>query len=187
MQTLNSKYEITSEELSKLNESEKKILQSFETYFDKNNSITEKQEDLLIKILKRRLILNIEYVEVYDYFEQYFKCDHHGDYFQSDCRIFSKTALSGSIKDLHAEQYGTASYIDKYKYNGKVKVPNAIKNLSTFSKYYYNDFKELVRRFNTARTENSKFKIYKALKSILNETYDENLINDILRFKHWEV
>jgi hypothetical protein len=168
-----------------MNESEKKLLQSFETYFNKNNTLSEKQEDLLIKILKRRLILNIEYITVNDYTENYFKCDHHGDYLQSYLRIFSKTSLNGSIKDLHAEQYGTATYIDKYKYNGKVKIPNTIKNLSTFSKYYYNDFKELVRRFNSARTENSKFKIYKAIKSILNETYDDSLINDILRFKHW--
>ena len=46
------KYNITLQEINDLNESEKKIFESLKTYFEKANSLTEKQSDLLVKILR---------------------------------------------------------------------------------------------------------------------------------------
>lgn len=171
------KYNITLQEINSLGEYEKKIFESLKTYFEKVNLLTEKQSDLLVKILKRNFdFSNINYKKYNLYREYYFRADYHGDYLEdSEYIIAENVDLNEKIQDRRAAQYNYSQQINKYKFIREINVPEQISNLKAFSKYFER-FEILTKKLDKARTINSKYKIIKALKSILNEEYNYDVI-----------
>ena len=171
------KYNITLQEINSLNEYENKVFTSLQSYFEKTNSLTEKQNDLLVKILKRNFNLSYIIYKKYNlYKEAFFRADYNGDYLEDSEYIISKDLdLTEKIQDLKAAQYNYDQKVNKYKFIKEINVPEQITNLKSYSKYF-NRFEELVNKFQKARTINSKYKITKAIKSILSEEYNNDII-----------
>lgn len=171
------KYNITLQEINCLNEYENKVFVSLKMYFEKTNTLTEKQNDLLIKILKRNFdFSNIPYKKYNLYKEYYFRADYNGDYLEdSEYIIAENIDLDEKIQDRRAMQYNYNQQINRYKFIREVNVPEQITNLKAFSKYFER-FEVLIKKLDKARTSGSKYKIVKALKSILTEEYNYDVI-----------
>ena len=171
------KYNITLQEINGLNEHGKKIFESLKTYFEKANSLTEKQSDLLVKILKRNFdFSDILYKEYNLYKEYYFRADYNNDYLKDSEYIISENVnLDEKIQDRIAAQYNYNQQVNKYEFVREINVPEQITNLKAFSRYFER-FDILIKKLDKARTNNSKYKIIKALKSILTEEYNSGII-----------
>lgn len=180
---------ITLSELSSLNESEKKIFESLKTQFEIKQTLSDKQNDLLTKILKREFnISNIEYTKYNLYKEYFYRADYHGDYLKDSKYTIleneSEEVLNEEIQDLHARQYNYVSYEKRYEFDSIIAIPNCIKNIHRYLQYRL-DFEKLIVKLQRARSAGSKYNIIRALKTILSEEYDQSLIDNVLRYKHW--
>lgn len=82
-------------------------------------------------------------------------------------------------------QYNSSGLIDKYKFVKTIEIPESIKNLREFL-VFYNDYETLLKKIKNARKNTSRNKYIKALKSIITEEYNYDLIKDTIKFKHWE-
>lgn len=179
---------ITIQEINSLNESEREIFDSLCTQFLTKQTLSEKQNDLLTKILKREFdISNIEYSKMYLYKSYFYRTDYHGDYLQDSEYVLSPIELEQEeITDLHAAQYNYSTTVDKYKFEKMVAVPSSIKGLNNYANYYMFKFEKLMMKLPRARSINSKYKIIRAIKTILSEEYDDSLIQDVLDRKYWK-
>lgn len=66
-----------------------------------------------------------------------------------------------------------------------VAVPTTIKQLNNYANYYMAKFEKLMMKLPRVRSINSKYKIIKAIKTIISEEYNDSLISDILDRKYW--
>lgn len=171
------KYNITLQEINSLNIYEKKIFESLKIYFEKANSLTEKQSDLLVKILKRNFDFSDINYKKYNLYKEYcFRADYNSDYLKDSEYIISENVnLDEKIQDRIAAQYNYNQQVNKYEFVREINVPEQITNLKTFSRYF-DRFDILIKKLDKARTSNSKYKIIKALKSILTEEYNSDII-----------
>lgn len=187
MKTLIDFLKIKDFELENITDYDKKILSSMDNYLLLNDKLTENQEDLVTKILKREFNLkDIEYKKCFLYREYFYRTDYHGDYLQDSKYILSETEIEQSkIQDLHALQYNYVNYENKYKFEKIVAVPVQIKNLNEYANYFMKDFEKLIMKLPRARTSNSKYNIVKAIKTILTEEYDISKVDKVLRYKHF--
>ena len=177
MKTLIDTHNITLQELNSMTDSEKRIFESISSQFLTKQTITEKQNDLLIKILKREFdISNIEFTKYNLYREYFYKLDHHEDYFKtSKCKIAKELDLSETIQNLHASQYNYSDRTNRYELQGIIAVPACIKDLDEYI-HYRDIFEKAYRKFKNTRTANSKYAYIKIIKTILSEEYDEKIL-----------
>lgn len=190
MLSFREKYQITLKEIDNLNIYELNIYNSIKKFYELNDKISEKQEDLLYNILKREILLTFKTKTVYMYNENFYRVDYHGDYLLSDLPFLRETEMSSEelseqITNKIAMQYNSSGLTDKYKFVKTIEIPESIKNLREFLAFY-NDYETLLNKFKNARKNTSRNKYIKALKSIISEEYDYDLIKDTIKFKHWE-
>lgn len=190
MLSFREKYQITLKEIDNLNIYELNIYNSIKKFYELNDKISEKQEDLLYNILKREILLTVKTKTVYMYNENFYRLDYHGDYLLDDLPLLRETEMSSEelseqITNKIAMQYNTSGLTDKYKFVKTIEIPESIKNLREFLTFY-NDYETLLKKFKNARKNTSRNKYIKALKSIITEEYNYNLIKDTIKFKHWE-
>jgi hypothetical protein len=183
------KYNIALSELSSLNESEKKIFESLKNQFEIKQTLSDKQNDLLTKILKREFnISNIEYTKYNLYKEYFYRADYNGDYLKDSKYIIledeSDVILNEEIQNLHARQYNYIDYEKRYEFDSIIAIPSCIKNIHRYLPYSHH-FEKLIMKLPRARSLKSKYNIVKAIKTILNEEYNQNTINNVLKYKHW--
>ena len=191
MNTLAENKNITLQELNNLSESERRIFDSLNSQFQSKQYITEKQNDLLTKILKRNFdssnIDSIKYNKMFLYKSYFYRTDHHGDYLQDSEYVLSPIELEQEqISNLVASQYNYSSTVDKYQFEKMVAVPESIKGLNNYARYYMSKYEKLIMKLKRARSSESKYKIIKAIKTILSEEYDEELISDVFDRKYWK-
>ena len=191
MNTLTEYKNITLQELNNLSESERRIFDSLNSQFQSKQYITEKQNDLLTKILKRNFdssnIDSIKYNKMFLYKSYFYRTDHHGDYLQDSEYVLSPIELEQEqISNLVASQYNYSSTVDKYQFEKMVAVPESIKGLNNYARYYMSKYEKLIMKLKRARSSESKYKIIKAIKTILSEEYDEELISDVFDRKYWK-
>ena len=180
MNSLIETHNITLQEINSMNEYERKVFESISTQFQSKQTLTEKQNDLLTKILKREFnISNIKYTKMFLYKEYFYRVDHHGDYLKDSRYKLSPVELKQEeIQNLHARQYNYIDYENKYQFEKMVAVPESIEQLNNYTKYMYK-FEKLIMKLPRARSIQSKYNIIKAIKTILSEEYDDNLIENI--------
>ena len=182
---------ITLQELNRLSESERRIFDSLSSQFQSKQYITEKQNDLLTKILKRDFDLSnidtIKYNKMFLYKSYFYRTDYNGDYLQDSEYVLSPVELGQEqISNLVASQYNYSSTVDKYQFEKMVAVPESIKGLNNYARYYMSKYEKLIMKLKRARSSESKYKIINAIKTILSEEYDEELISDVLDRKYWK-
>ena len=190
MLSFREKYQITLKEIDNLNIYELNIYNSIKKFYELNDKISEKQEDLLYNILKREILLTFKTKTVYMYNENFYRLDYHGDYLLDDQLLLRETEMSSAelseqITNKIAMQYNTSGLTDKYKFVKTIEIPESIKNLREFL-VFYNDYETLLKKIKNARKNTSRNKYIKALKSIITEEYNYDLIKDTIKFKHWE-
>ena len=190
MLSFREKYQITLKEIDNLNIYESNIYNSIKKFYELNDKISEKQEDLLYNILKREILLTFKTKIVYMYNENFYRLDYHGDYLLDDLPLLRETEMSSEelseqITNKIAMQYNSSGLTDKYKFVKSIEIPESIKNLREFL-VFYNDYDTLLNKFKNARKNTSRNKYIKALKSIITEEYNYDLIKDTIKFKHWE-
>lgn len=190
MLSFREKYQITLKEIDNLNIYELNIYNSIKKFYELNDKISEKQEDLLYNILKREILFTFKTKTVFMYQENFYRTDYHGDYLLDDLPLLRETEMSSEelseqITNKIAMQYNTSGLTDKYKFVKTIEIPESIKNLREFL-VFYNDYETLLKKFKNARKNTSRNKYIKALKSIITEEYNYNLIKDTIKFKHWE-
>lgn len=182
-------YSITLEELNSLNDWENDVLKSLNKQLVGRTTLSDRQNDLLTKILKREFnINNIEYKDVNLYIENFYRVDHHGDYLQ-DRRYKASLELldeNDQITDLHAGQYNYSYTVNRYKFDRVIKVPINITNLDNYVNDYMHYFEKLILKVKRAKSVNSKYKMVKALKSILNNNPDDKLLDYIFNYKPYK-
>ena len=181
---------ITLQELNRLSESERRIFDSLSSQFQSKQYITEKQNDLLTKILKRDFDLSnidtIKYNKMFLYKSYFYRTDYNGDYLQDSEYVLSPVELEQEqISNLVASQYNYSSTVDKYQFEKMVAVPESIKGLNNYARYYMSKYEKLIMKLKRARSSESKYKIIKAIKTILSEEYNEELISEVLERKYW--
>ena len=191
MNTLAEYKNITLQELNRLSESERRIFDSLSSQFQSKQYITEKQNDLLTKILKRDFDLSnidtIKYNKMFLYKSYFYRTDYNGDYLQDSEYVLSPIELEQEqISNLVASQYNYSSTVDKYQFEKMVAVPESIKGLNNYARYYMFKYEKLIIKLKRARSSESKYKIIKAIKTILSEEYDEELISEVLDRKYWK-
>ena len=182
---------ITLQELNILSESERRIFDSLSSQFQSKQYITEKQNDLLTKILKRDFDLSnidtIKYNKMFLYKSYFYRTDYNGDYLQDSEYVLSPVELEQEqISNLVASQYNYSSTVDKYQFEKMVAVPESIKGLNNYARYYMSKYEKLIMKLKRARSSESKYKIIKAINTILSEEYNEDLISDVLDRKYWK-
>lgn len=182
---------ITLQELNRLSESERRIFDSLSSQFQSKQYITEKQNDLLIKILKRDFDLSnidtIKYNKMFLYKSYFYRTDYNGDYLQDSEYVLSPVELEQEqISNLVASQYNYSCTVDKYQFEKMVAVPESIKGLNNYARYYMFKYEKLIMKLKRARSSESKYKIIKAIKTILSEEYNEELISEVLDRKYWK-
>lgn len=190
MLSFREKYQITLKEIDSLNTYELNIYNSIKKFYELNDKISEKQEDLLYNILKREILLTFKTKTVYMYNENFYRLDYHGDYLLDDLPLLRETEMSSEelsekITNKIAMQYNSSGLTNKYKFVKTIEIPESIKNLREFLAFY-NDYETLLNKFKNARKNTSRNKYIKALKSIITEEYNYDLIKDTIKFKHWE-
>lgn len=187
MKTLIETHNITLQEINSLNDSERKIFESLIVQFNNKQQLSDKQNDLLTKILKREFdISNVKYTKMFLYKSYFYRTDYHGDYLKDSEYVISPVELKQEqITDLHAMQYNYSAMVDRYQFEKMVAVPTTIKRLNNYANYYMGKFEKLMMKLPRTRTMNSKYKIIKAIKTILSEEYDDSLIQDVLDRKYW--
>ena len=187
MKNLIESHNITLREISNLTESERKLFESLNAQFNVKQQLSEKQNDLLIKILKREFdISNITYIKMFLYKEYFYRPDWRGDMMRDSKYILSPVELEQEqIIDAISEQYNCKSYDDKFEFEKMVAVPASIQQLHNYANYYMLKFEKLMMKLPRARTMNSKYKIIKAIKTILSEEYQDSLIQEVLDRKYW--
>lgn len=182
-------YSITLEELNSLNDWENDVLKSLNKQLVERTTLSDSQNDLLTRILKREFnINNIEYKDVNLYIENFYRVDYHGDYLQ-DRRYKASLELldeNEQIDDLHASQYNYSCTVNRYKFDRVIKVPVCIKELDNYVNYYMNYYEKLILKVQRAKSTNSKYKMVKALKSILNNNPDDKLLDYIFNYKPYK-
>ena len=184
MKSLIETLNITLQELNSMTDSERRIFESISSQFLTKQTITEKQNDLLIKILKREFdISNIEFTEYNLYREYFYKLDKNEDYFKtSKYKIAKELCLTEMIRNLHASQYNYSNSINRYELQCKIAVPNCIKDLDKYI-HYRDIFEKAYRKYKSARSVNSKYTYMRIIKTILSEEYDEK----ILKLINWRL
>ncbi len=187
MKTLIETHNITLQEINSLNDSERKIFESLCSQFNAKQQLSDKQNDLLTKIIKREFdISNIKYTKMYLYKSYFYRPDWRGDMMRDSRYVLSPVELvQEQIIDAISEQYGSKSFEDKYQFEKTVAVPTTIKQLNNYANYYMFKFEKLMMKLPRARSINSKYKIIRAIKTILSEEYADSLISDVLDRKHW--
>lgn len=187
MKNLIETQNITLQEINSLNGSERKIFESLCSQFLLKQTLSDKQNDLLTKILKREFdIGNISYNKMYLYKEYFYRPDWRGDMLRDSRYVLSPVELEQEqIIDAISEQYNYKSFEDKYQFEKMVAVPSSINRLNNYANYYMTKFEKLMMKLPRARSINSKYKIIKAIKTILTEEYNDSLISDVLERKHW--
>ena len=187
MKNLIETQNITLQEINTLNESERKIFDSLCAQYSTKQTLSDKQNDLLTKILKREIdISNISYNKMYLYKKYFYRTDYHGDYLLDSEYVLSPVELAQEeITDLHAAQYNYSATTDKYQFEKMVAVPSSIKGLNNYANYYMFKFEKLMMKLPRARSINSKYKIIRAIKTILSEEYSDSLISDVLDRKFY--
>ncbi len=187
MKNLIETQNITLREINNLTESERKIFESLCSQFLSKQQLSEKQNDLLTRILKREFdISNINYTKMYLYKSYFYRTDYHGDYLKDSEYIISPVELEQEqITDSYAMQYNYSATVDKYQFEKIVAVPSSIQQLNNYARYYMSKFEKLMMKLPRARTMESKYKIIKAIKTILSEEYNDSLIQDVLDRKYW--
>ena len=181
----------TLQELNRLSESERRIFDSLSSQFQSKQYITEKQNDLLTKILKRDFDLSnidtIKYNKMFLYKSYFYRTDYNGDYLQDSEYVLSPVELEQEqISNLVASQYNYYCTVDKYQFEKMVAVPESIKGLNNYARYYMFKYEKLIMKLKRARSSESKYKIIKAIKTILSEEYNEDLISAVLDRKYWK-
>lgn len=186
MKTLIETHNITLQEINSLNESERKIFDSLCVQFLSKQTLSDKQNDLLTKIMKREFdISNIEYSKMYLYKSYFYRMDYHGDYLLDSEYVLSPVKLEQEqITNKIAMQYNYSDTTDKYQFEKMVAVPKSIKGLNNYANYYMFKFEKLMMKLPRARSINSKYKIIRAIKTILSEEYADSLISDVLDRKY---
>lgn len=187
MKTLIETHNITLQEINSLNESERKIFDSLCAQFLPKQMLSDKQNDLLTKIIKREFdVSNIQYKKCFLYKEYFYRPDWRGDMLRDSRYVLSPVELEQEqIIDAISEQYNSKSFEDKYHFEKMVAVPTTIKELNNYANYYMFKFEKLMMKLPRARSINSKYKIIRAIKTILSEEYNDSLISDVLDRKHW--
>ena len=182
MKNLIETQNITLQEINSLNGSERKIFESLCSQFLLKQTLSDKQNDLLTKILKREFdVSNIEYIKCFLYKQYFYRTDYHGDYLLDSEYVLSPVELEQEqITNRIAMQYNYSDATDKYKFEKMVAVPSNIKQLNNYANYYMHKFEKLMMKLPRARSINSKYKIIRAIKTILSEEYNDSLISDIL-------
>lgn len=172
-------HNITLQEINSMSSSERTIFESISSQFLTKQTLTEKQNDLVTKLLKREFnISNIQFTEYNLYREYFYKLDSNDDYFlTSKYKITDYLKLNETIVNLHAAQYNYSDSINKYELEGKIKVPSCIKNLDKYV-LYKDVFEKAFRKFKTARSINSKYVYIRIMKTILTEEYNENILKE---------
>lgn len=189
MKNLIETHNITLREISNLNEAERNIFNSLAAQFDAKQQLSEKQNDLLTKILKREFdILDITHKTMFLYKEYYYRRDNNDDFLQDARYVISPTELDTNeiIKNKIAEQYNYADWIKRFEFEKMVAVPASIQQLNNYANYYMFKFEKLMMKLPRARTMNSKYKIIRAIKTILSEEYQDSLIQEVLDRKYWK-
>lgn len=187
MKSLIETHNITLQELNSMTDSERRIFESISSQFLTKQTLTEKQNDLLTKLLKREFdISNIEHTKMYLYKEYFYRPDWRGDYLRDARYVLSPVELEQEkIIDAISEQYNCKSYDDKYEFEKMVAVPANIKQLNNYANFYMLKYERLMMKILRARTIESKYKIIKAIKTIITEEYNDSLIKDVLDIKYW--
>lgn len=190
MISFREKYKITLSEIDNLNLYELNIFNSIKKFYELNNKISDKQEDLLYNILKREILFKFNTKEVQMYRENFYRTDYHGDYLLDDYLFLKETKMSSEelseqITNKIAMQYNSSGLTQKYEFVKTIEIPENVKNLKEFMNFY-NDYLILLEKIQKARKLSSKNKYTKAVKSIVNEEYNYDLIKETLNFKHWE-
>ncbi len=186
--TLIESLNITLQELNLMNESERKIFESISLRFLTKQTLTEKQNDLLTKLLKREFdISNIEHTKMFLYRSYFYRPDWRGDYIRDTRYVLSPVELEQEqIIDAISEQYNYKAYTNKYEFEKMVAVPVSIQQLNNYANYYMFKYEKLMMKLPRARSIESKYKIIKAIKTILSEEYNDSLIQDVLDRKYWK-
>lgn len=188
MKTLIETHNIALQEINSLNDSERKIFESLIVQFNTKQQLSEKQNDLLTKILKRQFdISNIKYTKMYLYKSYFYRPDWRGDMMRDSRYVLSPVELEQEqIIDAISEQYNYKSYEDKYQFEKMVVVPDSINQLNNYANYYMNKYEKLIVKFSRARSIQSKYNIIRAIKTILTEEYNDTVINAVLDRKYWK-
>jgi hypothetical protein len=189
MKTLIETQNITLREISNLTDSERKLFESFNNQFKLKQQLSEKQNILLTKILKREFnISGTPYKEMFLYKEYFYSLDYNDDFLQDYRYIISAVELdvNETIKNKIAEQYRYGDYIKRFEFEKMVEVPASIKQLNNYANYYMFKYEKLIMKLKRARTIESKYKIIKAINTILSEEYADSLIQDVLERKYWK-
>ena len=190
MLSFREKYKIKLQEIDNFNIYELNIYNNIKKFYELNDKISEKQEDLLYNILKREILFTFKTKTVFMYQENFYRTDYHGDYLLDEKPFLSESELSSDklneqITNRIAQQYNSSGTTDKYKFLKTVQIPESIKNLKEFM-CFYNDYLILLHKIERARKSSTKNKYIKALKSIINEEYCSDIIKEITNYKHWE-
>lgn len=185
MKNLIETHNITLQEINSLNDSERKIFESLCSQYLTKQTLSDKQNDLLTKIIKREFdISNISYNKMYLYKSYFYRTDYHGDYLLDSEYVLSPVELEQEqITNQIAMQYNYSDTIDKYQFEKIVAVPTSIKQLNNYANYYMFKFEKLMMKLPRARSMNSKYRIIRAIKTILSEEYSDSLIRDVLERK----
>jgi len=148
-----------------------KFLQSTSKQYNLGKKLSEKQLQVINDILGTEETFDIDFETKYLYLEYFYRTDYHGDMLMDSNYIITPgKLLQERIQDLHALQYNSEMYSNKYKRIRTIEVPsNAIHfeyNFEVFEKHYT----KLKR--NRFRTTKSKNKCIRNLKNIIKNTYE---------------
>jgi len=153
------------------------FVQSLKAYFEKNNHLTEKQEQVLFNMVNRVLphddLLNLETSKETIVYRDYYRADYHGDMLKDSeicClkRHLTEEELNEKITDEHAAQYGSSVSANKYDIREEVEFPIGVKDEKFFVKYNLENFQLAMKklranRFRKTSTKNRTIKILRHL------------------------
>jgi len=171
-------YNITEAEQELLNSPRNQnFAQSLKVYFEKNNRLTEKQEQALFNMLNRIQsyddLLNLETSKETIVYRVYYRADYHGDMLKDSeicClkRHLTEEELNEKIIDEHTAQYGQEAQVNKYFTGDEIEFPIGVKDEKFFVKYGLKNFQLAMKklkanRFRKASTKNRTIKILRQL------------------------
>jgi hypothetical protein len=131
------KYNISEDDESKF---KNYIFESFEEQLEEGKTLSISQEniikDTLGEVIKFDDLLDLKMKKTNLLYEVFFREDYNGEQIQDKkligCTYNTNLNLYAEIKDLHAAQYGTESYIKRYIIGKEILIPEFIKDKNYF-------------------------------------------------------
>ena len=157
------------------------FINSLKAQYEKGKDLSTAQMNALMDYKGTRIDLpSFKTKKVKTYYKGYYRTDAYGDYLRDSDVVIDdgNLKLDEKIQDLHAAQYGCEQWEDKYTFKEEIEIPESITDFQAFLIYQkdYCTITEKLKR-NRFRSVKSYNNYVRALNSILNETYDETLLD----------